>query len=536
MRRVFLLVAAALIGGGAVLCAQGDSLVAARIRKRLKHSDRVAGEFYLRRSFRPAWSNEQGPNRLADDLVGALGRADLEGLTPEDYGLSAITALLDTVRAAAANGRATTPEQLAALDVLLTNAFLQYGSDLLSGRVDPETLHLLWTANPRGADLASVLDEALESRRIARALQRLVPTQDGYRQLREALIRERAIAAQGGWPTLPDGPPLKRGDQAPAVALLRQRLRLEGDLHADEDGWASDAASFDPALEVAVRRFQRRHGLDEDGIVAAATRAELNVSAEDRVEQLRLNLERWRWLPQDLGRRFILVNIAAYELEVVEDETVVLAMRVVVGREYKRTPVFSDTMRYIVLNPNWHVPATIAMEELIPKMQTDSSYRERFGMHLETSGPTPQDVDPRSVDWSSVSADSFPYRLRQDPGRLNALGRMKFMFPNRYDIYLHDTPSRRLFAEAQRDFSHGCIRIEKPLDLAVYLLQKNGHWDREAVEQALDEGLERTVYLARRVPIHLLYWTAFADEDGTIQFRPDINGMDGPLEEALKRN
>jgi len=226
------------------------------------------------------------------------------------------------------------------------------------------------------------------------------------------------------------------------------------------------------------------------------------------------------------------VNIAAQELQVIEDDEVVLWMRVVVGREYKRTPVFSDTVRYIVLNPNWHVPTSIAAEELIPRIRKDSTYLERFGMRLLTAGPDAQEVDPRTVDWSGVSADSFPYRLRQEPGRLNALGRMKFMFPNRYDIYLHDTPSRSLFSSAQRDFSHGCIRIEKPVELAVYLMKKS-KWNRDEIERALDEGTERTIYLPRPVSVHLLYWTAWADEDGTIQFRADINGVDQALTAAL---
>jgi L,D-transpeptidase YcbB len=486
------------------LAQRGDDSVAAQIRARVEPSSSLLA-FYARRSFRPAWSGEQGPNRLADDLIDALGRADLEGLEPADYHLRAIQTSLDSVRADAAHGRSITPRRLADLDLLLSDAFLLYGSHLLGGRVDPETLHPRWDANRRAADLSTVLQDALESRKIARALQRLVPSDEGYRRLREALGRERAIAAQGAWPT-----------------DLSERLRLEGDLR-DED-----------SLAVGLQRFQRRHGLEETGIIDSGTRAELNVSAEARVEQLRINLERWRWLPQDLGRRRILVNIAAQVLDVIEDDEVVMQMRVVVGREYKRTPVFSDTVRYIVLNPNWHVPSTIALEELIPKIHKDSTYLERFGMHLLTSGPDPQEVNPAMVDWSTVSADSFPYRLRQDPGRLNALGRIKFMFPNRYDVYLHDTPSRTLFAEAQRDFSHGCIRVEKPIDLAVYLMKKS-RWNRDAIESALDEGTEHTIYLPKPVAIHLLYWTAWADEDGTIQFRTDINGVDRALAGALAK-
>lgn len=517
---------------------QQDEQIAERLRTRVEAGGRPAlyetaalRGFYTRRAFRAAWSTEHGPNRLADDLVEALERADLEGLRPDDYHLAAIRAQLDSVRSDAGAAKPADPDRLARLDLLLTDAFLLYGSHLLSGRVDPETLHPRWEANRRGADLATVLESALDSRNVARALQRLAPTQDGYRQLREALGRLRAIADAGGWPEVPEGPALKRGDRAAAVATLRERLRLEGDLPASVQPQGNEW--FDETLEQAVRRFQRRHGLEPDGIVSAATRAELNVSAAQRAEQLALNLERWRWLPQDLGRRRILVNIASQELQVIEDEEVVLAMRVVVGMQYKRTPVFSDTVRYIVLNPNWHVPRSIAVEELIPKVQADPTYLERFGMKLLTTGPDAQEVDPGTVDWTAVRADSFPYRFRQEPGRLNALGRIKFMFPNPYDVYLHDTPSRSLFERAQRDFSHGCIRVEKPIDLAVYLMRKNKKWDRDAIETTLDEGTERTIYLPKPMPIHLLYWTAWADADGTIQYRTDINALDRPLTNAL---
>ena len=509
---VLLLVASLAQRGEAAPPRSREDSLAEQIRVRIEAADGSLHDsaallgFYARRSFRAAWSSEHGPNRLVDDLVDALNRVDLEGLRPEDYHLSQIQASLDSVRSDAGDGRVTDPSRLAQLDLLLSDAFLLYGSHLLGGRVDPEALHLGWEANRRGADLGTVLEEALDSRKVARALQRLVPTQEGYRRLREALGRERAIAAQGGWPS-----------------DLRERLRLEGDLR---DG---------DSLPVGVKRFQRRHGLEASGVVDSGTRAALNVSAAARADQLGLNLERWRWLPQDLGRRRIVVNIAEQMLKVIEDDEVVMNMRVVVGKALRRTPIFSDTIRYIVLNPNWHVPRTIAVEELIPKIRTDPSYLERFGMHLLTSGPDAQEVDPSTIDWSTVTPDSFPYRLRQEPGRLNALGRIKFMFPNRYDIYLHDTPARGLFDQAQRDFSHGCIRVEKPLDLAEYLMKKAKGWNREKIDAALDEGTERTLYLSKPIPIHLLYWTAWADEDGTIQFRTDINGLDQALATALAK-
>ena len=501
--------------GGARLEAAGE-----RILESL-----LLGVFYVRRGYRPAWSDEAGPNRLAEALVEALRRADLEGLRPEDYHLTTIVTLLGAVRRDAAGGHLTDPDRSAELDLLLTDAFLLYGSHLLAGRVDPENLQPRWNANPRGVDLAAILEHALDSRNVVRALQRLAPTHEGYVRLRAGLAQAHAFAAAGGWEPLPPGAALTKGDSGPPVAALRDRLRRGGDLDAGE------GREFDDAVQRALREFQHRHGLEPDGILTPATRAELNVSAQARVRQIELNLERWRWLPKELGRRRILVNIAAYELEVVEDEEVVLAMRVVVGRRYRRTPVFSDTVRYLVLNPNWHVPRNIAVQDLLPKIQRDPSYVQRYQMHVFDE--TGAEIDPAAVDWASQTPDSFPFRLTQKPGPLNALGRVKFMFPNRYDVYLHDTPSRDLFEETRRDFSSGCIRVEQPIELAEYLLKKNRGWKRDAILRTLEQGTARTVPLERRMPIHLLYWTAWVNDDGAVQFRPDIHNLDPPLATAL---
>jgi murein L,D-transpeptidase YcbB/YkuD len=259
------------------------------------------------------------------------------------------------------------------------------------------------------------------------------------------------------------------------------------------------------------------------------------VSAERRVEQLELNLERWRWLPQDLGRRHIIVNIAAFELEVVEEEAVVLAMRVVVGLPFHHTPVFSETMRYLVLNPYWYVPDSIAVQEMLPRIQHDLSYLAPQKMRVFLGrGMEALEVDPATVEWSKINPDDFPYRLIQDPGPVNALGRIKFMFPNKFNVYLHDTPARPLFDETQRDFSHGCIRIQKPIELAEYLLQKDPRWNRDALLRTLDEAVDLTVPLPEPMPVHILYWTAWADEDHTIQFRRDIYDQDAPLLEAMR--
>jgi murein L,D-transpeptidase YcbB/YkuD len=491
-----------------------DGLVAERIRARIEADGAVAalragGEpiyesavlpgFYEGRLYHPAWSDERGPAPVIHDLVNALRQADREGLRPDDYHLAAIDTLLAAVRADVRSGGLIVPDRWAELDLLLTDAFLVYGSHLLAGRVNHEVLQPEWVANRRAADFAGVLAAVLRSGDVAATLERLSPAQRGFRRLREALVYHRAVVARGGWPAIPDGRTLKLGDHGAPVAVLRERLRLGGDLGSAQAG--EDPERFEEGLERAVKRFQRRHGLRVDGAMGAATRAELNVSAERRVEQVELNLERWRWLPKDLGRRHIVVNIAAFALDVVEEETVVLSMRVVVGLPYRRTPVFSNTMRYLVLHPAWHVPRSLAVQDLLPRIQRDSSYLAGHKVRVfQGWGP----------------------------------GRIKFMFLNRFNIYLHDTPARPLFDEAERDFSSGCIRVERAVELAAYLLHRDPRWSRAALLRALDGAVDGTVPLPEPIPIHLLYWTAWADWDGTIQFRRDIYDRDAPLRRALR--
>ncbi|MBN2201990.1 L,D-transpeptidase family protein, partial [bacterium] len=524
-----------------------DLLVAEQIRIRIEDAGVVAelkagGEpvyasealpgFYERRLYLPGWSNKRGPTRRVDELIGVLRGADLEGLRTEDYHFAAIESLLVAVRTDIRSAGVIIPDRWAELDLLLTDAFLVYGSHLLAGRVNPETLSPEWVANRRGADLTFVLEKALKSGDIAGALAELAPPQRGFRRLREALAYHRAVADRGGWSMIPGGPGLKRGDHGPAVAALRERLRLGGDFGDLE--W-DDIELFDEELERILKGFQKRHGLTATGVMDAATLAELNVSVEDRIHRLELNLERWRWLPQDLGKRHIIVNIAAFELQVEEKEETVLSMRVVVGRPYHSTPVFSDTMRYLVINPYWNVPRNIAVREVIPHILRDSAYLTKEKTKVFKGwGPEALEIDPATVDWTAVDTTYFPYRLRQDSGPVNALGRIKFMFLNKYNVYLHDTPARRLFERDRRDFSHGCIRIQQPFELALYLLKKNSRWNREALLRELGESEEHSVPLPEPIPVHLLYWTAWADADGTIQFRRDIYNRDLPLLKALR--
>jgi murein L,D-transpeptidase YcbB/YkuD len=497
----------------------------------LIYSSMVLPLFYERRAYRPAWSGDSGPLSQIDDLVTAIGHADREGLRPADYHLDRLQTTLGEIRKNQQKNLPFNPHRLADLDLLATDAFLILGSHYLVGRINPETIDPEWMANRREADLAVVLQKALDANRIKATLEDLLPQQPGYGRLKEALQKYRDLAARGGWPSVPEGPKLQRGDRGPRVALLRSRLVSEGVLH---QGDSVEAELFDNLLDEAVRQFQQRHGLDTDGVVGPVTLGALNVSAQDRVRQIEVDLERWRWLPQELGQQYILVNIANFELDVVEGGQPVLVMKVVVGKDYRRTPVFSDKITYLVLSPCWNVPPSIAVEDKLPLIKKDPGYLAKQNMKLiGGGGAEAKEIDPMTVDWSKITAQNFNYRLRQDPGPSNALGRVKFMFPNKFNVYLHDTPSRELFAKPERTFSSGCIRLEKPIELAQYLLRDAPKWSRENILAAIDKRAEQTVQLPKKVPVHLLYWTAWVTEDGAAHFRKDIYGRDKLVAAAL---
>lgn len=488
--------------------------------------------FYENRIFTPAWSSEKGPLPQADELVKAIQDADKEGLRASDYHLSSIESTLAEVKENQKKKKKLNPRRLVDLDLLLTDAFLIYGSHLLSGRVNPETIDAEWFANRREANLAEILQNALDANDIAGTLQSLLPPQAGYKRLREALARYKMIAEQSEWQTIEDGPKLQRVDKNMRVVQLRSRLKASSDLTAAN---VENDSLFDEQLEKDVKRFQQQQGLDADGVVGAATLSALNVPVQERINQIMINMERWRWLPQDLGNRHIIVNIANFELDVIEAAKPVLTMRVIVGRNYRRTPVFSDKMTYLVLNPRWHVPQNIAVQDILPMIKKDSLYLAKQKMKVfEGWGTDAKEINPKTVDWAKVSAKNFKYRLRQEPGPGNALGDIKFMFPNQFNVYLHDTPSRELFKKTTRGFSSGCIRIENPIELAEYVMRSDPNWNRLRIEAEIKKRIEQAVRLPEPIPVHLLYWTAWVSTDGTLNFREDIYARDKPLLEALQ--
>jgi murein L,D-transpeptidase YcbB/YkuD len=488
--------------------------------------------FYSQRHFKPAWCGDDEKARLAQSLVNTIREAEREGLRSTDYHLVKLEALLQITQQMKAGERPSEIEKLADLDLLFTDAFLIYASHLLAGRINPETIHTKWVPFSPTVNLVAVLQSALESGDIRAALMKLRPSNSGYARLRQALQHYRDLSKKGGWPFVPYGASLKKGDLGKRVSLLQRRLAISGYFHPHG---SEKTALFGEDLKEAVRRFQATHGLKRDGIVGPRTLAALNVSAKKRGRQIELNMERWRWIPHDLGERYLLVNIADFRLQAIEGTRTVMDMQVVVGRRYRRTPVFSGTMTHLVLNPFWHIPKNIAVTDILPKIKEDPNYLAKQGITVfENWMRDASAVDPRDIDWSEVDTREFPYKLRQNPGPLNALGRVKFIFPNRFSVYLHDTPAKELFGKIQRDFSSGCIRVEKPIELAVYLLRGNPRWTKEEILRVIESGQNTAAELMEPIPVHLQYWTAWAEKDGTIHFRNDIYGRDRDLDKALR--
>ena len=501
---------------------------------------RTVVRFYRNRHYGLAWSDDSGPFPEAFKLLAVVDEASQDGLKPDSYKVTDISARLRSPLP-------LQPQAAVELDVILTQLFLNYGSDLLDGRAEHPGYP------PNEVDFVALLESALAEHRSADALSHLAPQHRGYERLKAMLQEYRQLAGNGGWPTVPEGPILRPGATGPRVAALRARLMATGDLAATPEhrpgkkSTRSDraGASCDYRVAEAVRHFQKRHGLPPDGTVGPATLAALNVPVSDRSRQLELNLERWRWLPSQLGNRYIWVNIPSYELRVMESGTesdgsgardrTMFKTRAIVGDSEHPTPPLGATLTHLILNPFWNIPPSIAVDEIIPAAVSDPQYFQKKNIRvLKGSGPDRREIDPRRINWTKAYLAHLEYRFRQDPGPKNSLGRIKFVLPNPFGIYLHDTPGRQLFGKRKRQFSHGCIRIERADDLAEYLLTDSPRWHREQIEEALASGKAHFVRLSQPVPVYLTYFTAWVDEDGVLQLRDDIYGEDATLDEALR--
>ena len=507
----------------------GSQLETIQIAGERLRASRTLTQFYKQRAYRPAWSSVTGPSPLAHALIESLSVLDQEGLDPHDYHLRALEGLIRTMRQKPISSIA---EQLVDLELLLSDAFLSAALHLTAGRLQPITPGS--TPHALDAEIAGHLERALMKRTLTSTLQGLAPSDSTYTKLRQALSQYRHIAANGGWIAIPPGQALNLGVHSERVAMLRARLQMTGDLSPSMSSKDGDPNYFDATFQQAVNRFQKRHGLAVDGSVGPITLTALNVPVEARVHQIILNMERWRYQASAFGDRHIVVNIPDYQLNVMEQGKSVLNMRVVVGKPDWQTPTFQSTMTHLVINPDWVVPEGITHREIIPKMLQNPTYLHNENMEMLSGyGQNMQIINPANVDWSTVSTHNFPYRFRQRPGSKNALGRIKFQFPNRFHVYMHDTPDRALFAKPSRAFSHGCVRLERPADLAAYLLRDDPAWTLVRIERAIQGGQHRYVNLRQPIDVHLIYQTAWVDTDGQVQFRPDIYRLDQKHQNAL---
>ncbi len=484
---------------------------------------RVLALFYERREFLPAWVE---PSTI-DAMFRGIDSSQAHGLVPEDYHREPLSQL----RTGIESSPAPAAEMRADFDLLLTDALLRLGYHDFFGKVDPERLDPNWNlARELGnMDPVAAIQEAIDSGSPDVFLDNLAPRHPYYERLQTALAHYRQIAAAGGWSSVPPGPTLRNGMQDERVTALRARLNVTGDL---EKGAASDPALFDAPLEAAVQRFQERHRLGADGAVGAGTLQALNVPVAARIDQIRVNLERARWVLHDLGADFVIVNVAGFQVALFRGGKSIWSARSQVGKPYRETPVFRSEMQYLVFNPDWTVPPTILAQDILPAMRRDPSYLAT--KRLQVLDGNGKSVDPGSIDWSRNWGSSFPYVLRQQPGPDNALGLVKFIFPNKHFVFLHDTPSKALFEKEDRAFSSGCIRVEKPFELVELLLDDPKQWSRQHIEAVIQSGKTRTVYLREPLPVLLLYWTAAVDDAGRLHFIPDVYQRDPDVLQHLE--
>lgn len=475
--------------------------------------------FYAARRFEPAWTDDDTLNPLGQQALDLLAQAVRHGLPKNAYQQAEIEALAEDLTR---DGASNPHHARAHLEALLTSALMAHGSDLLDGRLDPAELSQDWHIPPPERRWAQTLADMAAGGDLEQSFAALAPKHRQYRELQRILAALPPADNDAELPRVAPGRMIRRGHRGQRVAAVAEILRATGDLPRGEP-----VTVYTTQLETAVRSFQARFGLRPDGVIGAKTIAVLNAPYRTLHEKVTINLDRWRWLPSDLGTRYILVNVPAFHLSVFDAEDVILDMRVIVGSEGNETPLFSERVDYLVFHPYWNVPRRIALREFLPKLQADPFALEGRGFQVLRGSTV---IDPGSIDWTEITDDTFRYRLRQKPGNRNSLGQIKFMFPNEFAIYLHDTPAHHLFKRSERDFSHGCIRVERPAELATLLTG-----DGPRVQRLLAGGKNRTVPLKddRKLPVYIIYLTARIGADDRLQLSPDLYNRDAILAAAL---
>jgi L,D-transpeptidase YcbB len=516
-----------------------DKLISAR--KPLLDGRRISmvteiDRFYRQRHYALAWTDRSGSTAQATALLAAIEAGIDDGLNPSDYHFAAIKKMQTTLEHALGQQRTPDPEQTVVFDLLASDAFFGYGSHLLNGRIDPRRLEPDWQGQFRRVDWPKLLQIAVNEGSVAQSLEGLRSSDTVYQALRGLLRRYRQIRDGGSWEPIDAGDVLTIHDWGPRVVALKKHLRLYGDLEAPagEADLPLYEPIFDETLVQALRRYQLRHNLVPSGRLDRLTTASLSIPPEQRVQQIEANLERRRWLPADPGSRYLAVNLADYSLKAFDAGQTLLEMRIIIGRPDHRTPIFSNRITRLILNPFWYIPPEIAAREIVPVVRRQPEYLERSGIRLFAAGSADRvAIDPDTIDWEKAQTAGFPFYFRQDPGPENPLGSIKFIIPNQLRIYLHDTPKRGLFARTDREFSFGCIRVEKPVHLAAFLLQDSKRWTVTEIRRAIDNGHQRDLSVPRPVPIHIQYWTVWVDRRGRAQFRPDIYQIDQRLNDMM---
>ena len=477
---------------------------------------------YERREFAPAWNEPEQVQALLDAVRGSHD----EGLNPTDYRL----AVIEKVRETLLTGHQFPADEQAEWELLLTDSLIRLLHDSVYGKVDPETHQATrdFGRPLNGRNPSAVVAELIGAGNLDEAISSVTPRDTDYDRLKTQLKQHRLMAAAGGWPEVPSGPTIHPDANDSRLEILATRLLISGDLV--EGHTRTKAATYDVVLQDAVRHFQKRHGLKVDGVVGPATLRALNVPIEQRIDQIRVNLERARWRRNYQIDNLVVVNIAGFRMYVYRDEKIVTAMKVIVGAEEDRTPLFHATITHVVFNPAWTVPYSIASEEILPSIKKDANHLEKNGYRLfDRDGNV---VDPSAVDWSAIHVRNFPFTIVQQPGPANQLGQVKFMFPNQDSVCMHDTPARSLFTQARRALSHGCIRVDDPIKLAEVLLGAEG-WTRTQIDAEIESKKTKTIMLENPVALAVLYWTAEVNEQGEIQFFDDIYDRDAALLRSL---
>ena len=453
------------------------------------------------------WLKHRKLTPQTHDALEFIASSINHGFEPNDYHHDLLT-LLDPQ---------ASKTQAQQFDILLSDGLLKLMRDLAIGQLKSTDVDPQWEIPQAKFDAINYLQQSLINKQLKKQLNALIPELAEYQVLTSALARYQSYEERGGWQEIPETPLLNPGDVHGSVPLIRERLNFVNQALLQIS--TKKRRYYDPDLVDEVKKFQGQHSLKVDGIIGTETRLAMNVSAKQRIQQIKLNLDRLRWLPKDLGHRYIMVNIPDFSLTAIDQDQNKLKMRVIVGKRKRPTPSMSGQISHLVFNPYWNVPRKLARLDLLPKQQQNSNYFYLQDIRVYKSEHGEKvEVDPFFINWQEISARHFPYSLRQDPGETNALGKMKFFMPNPWDIYLHDTPNKGLFSDASRNFSSGCIRLEDPAALAHFSLAENPQ--HFSIDEAIASGKNQWLKLSHPINVYTTYFTAWANENGFI-FAPD---------------